>query len=146
MWALIWGAVNSRFLKLVTNELILCSRGNSWSSFPGAVLVRASFIIVFDGFRDCTWEYRQSSWNFQIGWPSCLKVMMDCCFSLLSWVVLAIIWINTLVVIGLFTVYKPYLCTTQLMVPNTLTRQEIPQIKGTPVNWKPFQVTASWIW
>jgi hypothetical protein len=29
---------------------------------------------------------------FRIDWPSCLKVMMDCCISLLIWAVLAIIW------------------------------------------------------
>ena len=43
-----------QFLSLVTNELILCSRGNSVSSFPVAVLMRASFIVVLDGFCDCT--------------------------------------------------------------------------------------------
>ena len=84
---------------------------------------------------------------FQIDWPSCLKVMMDW-----IWVVLAIIWICTVVLvvlIWLFTVYQPYLCTTQLMVPNTLRKQEIPQMnswQGRPFNWKPFQVTTSWIW
>ena len=34
----------------LTNELILCSRGTSGSSFPVAVFMRASFIIAFDGF------------------------------------------------------------------------------------------------
>jgi hypothetical protein len=43
-----------QFLSLVTNELILCNRGNSGSSFPVAVLMRASFIIALDGFSDCT--------------------------------------------------------------------------------------------
>ena len=33
-----------------SNEFILCSRGNSGSSFPVAVLMRASFNIVLDGF------------------------------------------------------------------------------------------------
>ena len=37
-----------------SNELILCSRGNSGSSFPVAVLMRASFIIALDSFCDCT--------------------------------------------------------------------------------------------
>ena len=32
------------------NELILCSRGNSGSSFPVAVLMRANFIIALDDF------------------------------------------------------------------------------------------------
>jgi hypothetical protein len=46
------------------------------------VLMRASFIIALDGFCDCTLR------NFQFlkFWPSCFKVMMDCCFSLSSWV------------------------------------------------------------
>ena len=33
-----------------------------------------------------------SLYIFQIDWPSCLKVMMDCHLSLLIWAVLAIIW------------------------------------------------------
>jgi hypothetical protein len=47
-----------------SNELILCSRGNSGSSFPVEVLMRASFIIALDVFCDCTWRNFQSSWNF----------------------------------------------------------------------------------
>jgi hypothetical protein len=62
------GAVNS-------NVLILCSRGNSGSFFPVAVLMKANFITALDGFCNCT--------IFQIGGPSCLKVMMDCHFSFL---------------------------------------------------------------
>ena len=46
IWAVIGGAVNS-------NELTLCSRGNSGSSFPVAVLLRSSFIIALDGFCNC---------------------------------------------------------------------------------------------
>ena len=57
IWTAIWGAVNS-------NELILCSRGNSRSSFP-------------------SW----SSWE-----PVSSKRLMDYRFSLLIWAVLAIIW------------------------------------------------------
>ena len=45
---------------LNSNELILCSRGNSGSSFPVAVLLRASYIIALDGFCDCTWRNFQS--------------------------------------------------------------------------------------
>ena len=63
IWTAIWRAVNS-------NELLLCSRGNSGSSFPAAVLMRASFIIALDGFYDCTGSNFQS---FRIDWPSCLK-------------------------------------------------------------------------
>jgi hypothetical protein len=29
---------------------------------------------------------------FRIDWPSCLKVMIDCHFTLLIWAILAIIW------------------------------------------------------
>ena len=65
-----------------SNELVLCSRGNSGSSNPVAVLMRASFIITLDVFCDCTWRTFQSS---------CLKVMTDCRFSLLIWAVLAMI-------------------------------------------------------
>ena len=50
IWSAIWGAINS-------NELILCSRGNSGFSFPVAVLMRASFIMALDGFCDCTWHF-----------------------------------------------------------------------------------------
>ena len=56
IWAAISEAGNS-------NELILCSRGNSGSSIPVGVLMRASFIITLDGFCDCTWRNFQSSWN-----------------------------------------------------------------------------------
>ena len=37
-----------------SNEFILCSRGNSGSSFPVVVLMGASFIIVLDVFCYCT--------------------------------------------------------------------------------------------
>ena len=43
--ALIWAAFSEAGN---TNELVLCSRGNSGSSIPVAVLTRASFIIVLD--------------------------------------------------------------------------------------------------
>ena len=98
IWTTIWGAVHS-------NELILCSKGNSGSFLPVAVLMRASFIIVLDGFWDFTWRNFQSYWN--VDWPSCLKVMMACHFSLLIWDVFAII--------GLSSVYHPYLVTIQLI-------------------------------
>ena len=35
-----------------SNELILCRRGNSGSSIPVAVLMRASFIIALDSVYD----------------------------------------------------------------------------------------------
>ena len=56
IWAAIWGAVN--FI-----ELILCSIGNSGSSFHVEVLMRDSFIIERDGFCDCTWSNYKCSWN-----------------------------------------------------------------------------------
>ena len=55
IWASISEAGNSK-------ELLLCSRYNSWSSFPVVVLMRASFIIVLGSFCDCTWRNFQSSW------------------------------------------------------------------------------------
>ena len=47
-----------------SNKLILCRRGNSWSSFPVAILMRDSFIIALDGFSDCTLWNLQSSCIF----------------------------------------------------------------------------------
>lgn len=47
-----------------SDEVILCSRGNSRSALPGAVLKGTSFIIAFDCFCDCTCRNLQSSWNF----------------------------------------------------------------------------------
>ena len=47
-----------------SNELLLWSRGNSGSSFPVAVLMRASFILALDGVCDYTWRNFQSCWNF----------------------------------------------------------------------------------
>ena len=61
IWAAIWGAINS-------NECILCSRGNSGSSFPVAVLMRVSFIIVLDDF--CDWRNVQI---VHIDWHNVLK-------------------------------------------------------------------------
>jgi hypothetical protein len=47
IWAAISEAGNSQ-------KRILCSRGNSGSSFPVAVLMRDSFVNAIDGFCDCT--------------------------------------------------------------------------------------------
>ena len=41
-------------VQLTLRNLHLCSRGNSESSFPVVVLMRASFIIALDGFCHCT--------------------------------------------------------------------------------------------
>ena len=82
IWAAISEAGNS-------NGLILCSRGNSGSSFPVAGPHENQF------HRRAWWFLRlhlKKPSKFRIDWPSCLKVMMDCNFSLLIWAVLAIIW------------------------------------------------------
>ena len=67
-------------------------------------------------------------------WGSPDESITDYCrFSLFSWVVLAIIWSRTVVkqCYSLYwTLHQPYLCTTKLMVSNTLRRQEIPQINS----------------
>ena len=65
---------------------------NSGYSFLVAVLMRASFIMALKGFCDCTLRNFQSAWNIPIDWPSCLKVIIGCHFSLLIWAVLTIIW------------------------------------------------------
>ena len=49
--AFTWAAISKAG---TSNERILCSRANSGSSFPVAVLKRDSFIIALDGFCDCT--------------------------------------------------------------------------------------------
>ena len=59
IWAAFYEAGNS-------NQLILCSRGNSGSSFSVAVLMRASFIITIDGFCDCTWRNFKSFLKFSV--------------------------------------------------------------------------------
>ena len=96
IWAIISEAGNS-------NERILCSRGNSGSSFPVAVFMRASFIIAIDGFCDVACR------NFQVSY-SCRNI--DLVFH------------QT----GLSSVYHPYLVTTQLIGSNAFRRKEIPQI------------------
>ena len=62
---------------------------------------------------------------FRIDCSSCLKVMMDCRFSLLILALLAIIWTWSFDKVW---VYHPYLVTTQLIGSNALRRKEIPQI------------------
>ena len=64
MLPLIWGAVNLWFLRLVTlmtlssaAEVTLGLPILGWSSW-------GPFIKAFDGFRNWTWGYIQSSWNF----------------------------------------------------------------------------------
>ena len=98
--AFIWAAISEAGN---SNELILCNR-DKYGSFSVAVLVKDSFIIVLDGFCHCTWRNIQSSWNE------------------LKWAVLAIIWTWS------FSVYHPYLVTTQGICSNALRRKEILQI------------------
>ena len=49
--AFIWAAI---FEAGTSNELILCSIGNSGAFIPVVVLKRASFIMALDSFSDCT--------------------------------------------------------------------------------------------
>ena len=80
-----------------SDELLLSSRGDSCSSFPGAVLMSASFIVALDGFVTALEDTFKVFAIFWTDWPSVLKVMMDCRFSWLSWLVLTIISILTVV-------------------------------------------------
>jgi hypothetical protein len=84
-------------------NLSSAAEGKAGSSFPVAVLMRASFIIALKGFCDCTWRNFQRSWNV-----SCHN--MDVVFYQ----------------IGLSSVYHPYLVTTQLIGSNALIREAIP--------------------
>lgn len=88
-------------------ELILCSRGSSWSTFTAAVLMRSYEIQ----FHYSVWWFSQLFLRIHSKFlkfsrltssPSRLKVIMDCLFSLLSWVVLvlAIIRIRTVPALG----------------------------------------------
>ena len=52
-----------QFLRLLTVINLSSAAEVTLSSFPVAVLMRASFIIALDGFCDCTWRNVQSSWN-----------------------------------------------------------------------------------
>ena len=114
IWAAISEAGNS-------NERILCSRGNSGSSFPVAVLMRASSIITLDGFCDCTrsnlskflkcttltdLHVCNDRLSFLFAYLSCSCHNMDLVFYQ----------------IGLSSVYHPYLVTTQLIGSNALSK------------------------
>ena len=116
------------------NERIICSRVNSGSSWEPVSSLR---FMVFATALEETFKVLEI---VRIDWPSCLKVVMDCHFSLLIWAVLAIIWTWS------FTkssVYQPYLVTAQLIGSNALRRKGIQQInfyQGTPVNWNAFKL------
>lgn len=67
------------------------------------------FYILNSSILVVTFWTRQTKDSFHIVWPSCPKVVMDCLFSLLNWVFLAIIYFSTLVVVdlmGLLTLYQ----------------------------------------
>ena len=117
IWAAIYEAGNS-------NELILCSRGNSGSFFPVAVLVRASFIIALDGFCECTWENFQSSWNFP-DWLSFMSESNDGLSFLFAYLSCSCHNMDLVFYqIGLSSVYHPYLVTTQLLGSNALKEKK----------------------
>ena len=111
-----------------SNELNLCSRGNSESSIPVAVLMRASFITALDGFCDCTWRNFQSSWNVPDYFKTWLSVNdgLSFLFAYLSCSChnMDLVFYQ----IGLSFVYSPYRVTTQLIGSNALRSKEIPQI------------------
>ena len=53
-----------QFLRLVTLMNLSSAAEVTVSYIPVAVLMRDSFIIVHDGFCNCTWRNFQSSWHF----------------------------------------------------------------------------------
>ena len=78
--AFIWPAISDAGN---CNDLMLCTRGNSGSSIPVMVLMRASVIIALEILsKFLKWSVLTDH----------LKVMMDCRFSLLIRAVLGIIW------------------------------------------------------
>jgi hypothetical protein len=109
VWPAIWGAVNSNKLKRIQSVLSYC-----------LMFVSIALEETFK-FHDI----------FRIERPSCLKVMMDCCFSLLIWVVLP---------------NRAIFCVPPLPCHNKNDwLKSIKKETGTPVNWNAFQVT-SWSW
>ena len=116
--AFIWAAI---YETGTSNELILCSRGNSGSSFPVAVLMRASFIIVLDGFCNCPWGNFKSSWNVP-DWLTFMSYSNDGLSFLFAY--LSCSWHHLDIVF--YQIGLSY--TTQLIGLNTLRRKEIPQI------------------
>ena len=102
------------------NECILCSRGNCGSSFPRAVLMRASFIITFDSFSDCTWRNFQSSWNFPF-WLTFMSLSNGGLWFIFVYLICSCHNMDLFFYqIGLSSVYHPYLVTTQLIGSNAL--------------------------
>lgn len=81
-------------------------------------------------------------------WASLFKVMLDCCFSLCSWLVLAIIWFLTVVyrAIWLSSFLQTWLLHSKTDGPNPIKARNSTNEswQATPVKWKPLQVTTSW--
>jgi hypothetical protein len=84
--------------------------------------MRDCFIIALDGFSTALEETFKVLENFQIDWPSCLEVIIDCHFALLTWAVLDIIWYFTK---KGYLLYTLTCVTTQLIVSNILRRKKI---------------------
>ena len=140
--AFIWGAISEAGN---SNELILCSRGNSGSSSLVAVLMRASFSIVLDGFCDCTWRNFQSSWHFPY-WLTFMSSSNDGLSFLFAYLSCSCHNMDLIFYqIGLYSVYHPYLVTTQRIGSNALMK-EIPKYQGTPINLNAFQGITTWNW
>ena len=75
-----------------SNEFILCRKVTLGFPFlwqASWVPVSSQRLMVFATALEETVKVLEM---FRIDWPSCLKVMMDCHFSLLIWAVLEIIW------------------------------------------------------
>ena len=120
IWAAISEAGNS-------NELILCRRGNSGSSFLVAVLMRASFITALDGFY-CTCRNFQSSLHF-LDWLTFMSWSNNGLPFLFAYLSCSCHNMDLVFYqIGLSSVYHPYLVTTQLIGLKSLRKKEIPQI------------------
>ena len=116
MWALISGAVDLQFLRLLTLMNFSAAEVTLGLPFPGAVLMRASFVMrwmVFTTALEDRFNFFDIFWT---GWPSCLKVMTAGRFSLLSlyWSALAIIWIRTVVEWGCSLYWSVYNTTDGL--------------------------------
>ena len=124
IWALIWGAVNLRFLRLVT-QMNLSSAAEVTLGLP--FLGRSSCEPV----RCSAWWFLQLHLGthskflqffrltdlqfFKYWWTVVSSYLAGSCHNMNSnsWQ------------IGLSAVYQPDFCTPQLMVPNPLRRQEI---------------------
>ena len=110
-----------QFLRLVTPTNVFSAAEVTlvlpflWWSF-----MRSSFIIVLDGFCDCTWRNFKSSWHFPY-WLTFMSSSNDgLSFLFAYWSCSCHNMDSVFNQIGLFSVYHPYLVTTQLIGSNTL--------------------------